>query len=189
MVGIYASVMMQILAWSQQWMHRPCLQSSRMQHLPRALLFVNVGASLSCTFTPSRRPDRSSESRSHREVPSILTIPHMAGRATTQDTVHTAFLADIEETARRHDPWLFSKACEDVMESLASLSDPTPLDVMNWTMLLTAPPKRTKSDPDGPGDSIGMRLILPSYCPIRWEHPHRLLDAPRGFSLWDLPDR
>ena len=114
------------------------------------------------------------------------------GRAFNPDgtyLINDDSLADIEDTARRYDPWLFSEACEQMLESLASLSDPTPVDVMNWTMLLTAPPKRFKDDPDGPGDSIGMRLILPSYCPIRWEHPHRLLDALDGFSLWGLPDR
>ena len=108
------------------------------------------------------------------------------------DTVHTAFLADIDETARRYDPWLFSEECEQVLESLANLSDPTPLDVMNWTVILNAPSKRFKDDPDGPGDSLGLRLIFPSYCPIRLELPMYRLITNTGagdMSLWDLPDR
>ena len=114
------------------------------------------------------------------------------GRYTNPDwprVVDEDALSEIEETAKRHDPWLFSEECERMLEDLADLKNPTPLDVMNWTMILMAPPRRFETDPYGPGDSIGLRLVFPSYNPVYSAdtHPHWLMTS-QG-SLWNLPDQ
>ena len=98
-------------------------------------------------------------------------------------------LEDIDARARPHDPWLFSDDCERVLESMATIEEPTPIDVMNWAAYFAMPPRKFKDDPLGPGDSLGLRLVMPSYSPVDLEQPHRLLQTwGQHKSLWDELD-
>ena len=88
-------------------------------------------------------------------------------------------LEKIDADAARYDPWLFSDECESLMVAMAALSDPkpetnpeadpvdgvgvvSPVDVMNFSLSLGAPPKVFKDEPLTPGDSKFWAVELPA---------------------------
>ena len=86
-------------------------------------------------------------------------------------------LEQIDASAARFDPWLFSDECETAMAEMAELSDfagsadradtgtssvPSPVDVMNFSLLLGAQPRVFKDEPATAGNSKFWAVELPN---------------------------
>ena len=82
-------------------------------------------------------------------------------------------LTQIDTDAARYDPWLFSDECESLMVAMAELVEKSdsadecgavlsPVDVMNFSLSLGAPPKVFKDEPLTPGDSKFWAVELPA---------------------------
>ena len=83
-------------------------------------------------------------------------------------------LEKIDADAARYDPWLFSDECESLMVAMSELVEASasaddgdggvlsPFDVMNYSLVLGAPPKVFKDEPLTPGDSKFWAVELPA---------------------------
>ena len=72
-------------------------------------------------------------------------------------------LAAVDDIARRREPWLMSDACERILLELSRLSEPTPLDVMNYLVMLGGERRRFRTDPQGPADSLYLDMAMGAW--------------------------